>query len=117
MILTAIFLMSFWQEPEFEIVQMNVSAYCPGVCCCGDDADGITASGVAAKGLLVAAPRIYTFGTVMVIPGYAGGSLVEVQDRGGAIKGNKLDVFFPTHIEARKWGRQLLDVIVFKKEK
>jgi 3D (Asp-Asp-Asp) domain-containing protein len=35
-----------------------------------------------------------------------------VLDRGGAIKGNKLDVFFPTHAEALKWGRQRIAVTV-----
>jgi len=33
-----------------------------------------------------------------------------VIDRGGAIKGDKLDVFFPTHQEALKWGRQTVEV-------
>ena len=51
------------------------------------------------------------FGTKLVIPGYTGAP-VEVIDRGGAIKGNKLDVFFPTHDEALQWGRQFLDVTV-----
>jgi 3D (Asp-Asp-Asp) domain-containing protein len=29
-----------------------------------------------------------------------------VLDRGGAIKGARLDVFFATHDEARAWGRR-----------
>ena len=36
-------------------------------------------------------------------------------DRGGAIKGNKLDVYFHSHTEALKWGRQKLTVTVVER--
>ena len=48
----------------------------------------------------------------MHVPGYGWGS---VQDTGGAIKGNRLDVWFETVKEAREWGRRKLNVIVCKK--
>ena len=87
-----------------------VTAYCPCVICCGSYSDGLTASGRPAEGFLVAAPLDIPFGTLLRIPGYAGGYPVPVLDRGGAIKGNRLDVLFPTHIEALRWGRQYLKV-------
>lgn len=92
-------------------IRMNVSAYCPCSKCCGQYADGVTASGhVIEKGdRFVAAPKNYPFGTVMIIPGYG---KVKVLDRGGAIKGNRLDVYFDTHEQALEWGRQYLDVVV-----
>ncbi|KKN55608.1 hypothetical protein LCGC14_0580800 [marine sediment metagenome] len=99
------------QTPTVTIL-MNVSAYCPCERCCGDFADGITASGVPAEGYVIAAPRQYAFGTLMTVPGYADGRPVKVLDRGGAIKGNRLDVFFATHQEALNWGRQYLKVEV-----
>ena len=86
---------------------MNVSAYCPCEKCCGKFADGFTASGVPAAGKIAAAPRDVPFGTVLDVPGYGRAS---VQDRGGAITGNKIDVLFPTHQEALEWGRQYLMV-------
>jgi len=89
---------------------MNVSAYCPCEKCCGSFADGVTASGAPAEGFLVAAPPNIPFGTLLSIPGYAGGRPVEVKDRGGAIKGNKLDLLFPTHQAALNFGRQELMV-------
>ena len=46
----------------------------------------------------------------MIIPGYSSSQPVEVLDRGGAIQGNKLDVFFASHEEALEWGVQYLDV-------
>ena len=92
---------------------MVVTAYCPCTQCCGPNARGITASGkrVSANGgRFVAADRELPFGTMLVIPGYNNGRPVEVLDRGGAIKGNRLDVFFPTHQEARQWGVRRLKV-------
>ena len=89
----------------------NVSAYCPCELCCGVYADGVTASGhvIQPGDKFVAAPKHIPFGTVLIIPGYGE---VEVLDRGGAIKGNKLDIFFATHKEALQWGRQQIAVKV-----
>ena len=98
-------------EPEYTLVEMNVSAYCPCEQCCGDWSDGYTASGKPAKGKLIAAPSRYAFGTRMDVPGY-GTALVE--DRGGAIKGNKIDLLFASHQEALEWGRQYVTVKVYK---
>lgn len=97
-------------EPPQEFV-FNVSAYCPCPKCCGQYADGITASGhkIQPGDKFVAADKRFPFGTMLDIPGYG---IVPVLDRGGAIKGNKLDVFFPTHQEALNWGRQYLKVKV-----
>ncbi len=100
-------------------VRMNVSGYCAGACCCGKFADGITASGQAVTangGKFIAAPRAYAFGTRMIVPGYNDGKPTPVLDRGGAIKGNKLDVFFPTHRAALEWGRRYL-LVKIEKEK
>lgn len=93
------------EKPKAEV--WRVSAYCPNSCCCGRWADGMTASGMPAEGKLVAAPPDIPFGTKVFIPGY--GTAV-VADRGGAIKGKRLDVLFPTHQEALNWGVQYLEV-------
>lgn len=85
----------------------RVTAYCAGECCCGRFADGITASGAPAKGKLIAAPKEIPFGTWIEIEGYG---WAEVLDRGGSIKGKRLDLLFPTHQEALNWGVQYLEV-------
>lgn len=97
-------------------VLMEVTAYCPCSKCCGKDAHGVTASGKPVtynNGRFVAADtRRLPFGTKLKIPGYYDGEVVEVIDRGGAIKGDKLDVYFPDHQTARRWGRQMVPVQV-----
>jgi 3D (Asp-Asp-Asp) domain-containing protein len=97
-------------------ILMEVTAYCPCTKCCGPKAQGMTASGKPVSynaGRFVAADTSkLPFGTKLSIPGYHAEQPVEVIDRGGAIKGNKLDVFFATHQEALKWGRQKLMVTI-----
>ncbi len=90
---------------------MRVSAYCPCEICCGEFADGYTASGVRAVGKIVAAPPDMPFGTVLEIPGYG---RCRVQDRGGAITEGRLDVLFSTHEQAKQWGVQVLEVRVYE---
>ena len=102
----------------FRVMRMEVTAYCHCMKCCGPAAQGITASGKPVSyngGLFVAADTsVLPFGTKLVIPGYANNKPVEVIDRGGAIKGHKLDVYFPTHQEARQWGRKKIDILVIE---
>ena len=102
-----------WQvEPAGETQTMRVTAFCPGECCCGKWADGITASGHVIKpgDKFVAAPKSIPFGTMVIVPGYANGRPVPVRDRGGAITDGRLDVFFDTHKKALQWGVKNLQV-------
>lgn len=94
--------------------QMIVTAYCPCKICCGKHAQGITASGhkIRKGQKFVAAPRWLPLHSRLTVPGYARDTPVKCLDRGGAIKGNKLDVYFDTHKEAKKWGVRKLNVII-----
>ena len=104
--------------PRVRKMLMEVTAYCACTKCCGPRARGITASGKRVSyngGRFVAADtKLLKFNTKLLVPGYADGQPVEVIDRGGAIKGAKLDVYFDSHQEARKWGRQWLVVTVLE---
>jgi 3D (Asp-Asp-Asp) domain-containing protein len=97
-------------------IRMQVTAYCACKKCCGSSARGLTASGRRVTyngGAFVAADTdLLPFGTRLVIPGYHNGKPVEVIDRGGAIKGRHIDLFFPSHEQALEWGNQWLDVTV-----
>jgi 3D (Asp-Asp-Asp) domain-containing protein len=101
-----------------ETRMMVVTAYCPCEKCCGKHAKGITASGKPVSyngGKFVAADARLPFGTMVRLANYHEGVVVEVIDRGGAIKGDKLDVFFPTHARAREWGRQMVPVQILER--
>lgn len=99
-------------------IRMSVTAYSPDEKSCGPDARGITSSlhHVKTNGMkLVAADsKVLPLGSMISVPGYDAGNIVPVLDRGGAIKGNKLDVLFPTDAAARKWGVRKLDVVVWE---
>jgi len=105
------------QPGEWQTVQMRVTAYCPCPKCCGEYSDGETACGhkIRPGDAFAAADRKYPFGTEMVIAGYQNTQPVKVLDRGGAIRGNRLDVFFHSHEEALEWGVKHLDVKVRRK--
>ena len=98
------------------VLWMEVTAYCACKKCCGPKAQGLTASGKRVThnhGRFVAADTdVLPFGTQLKIPGYHNARPVEVIDRGGAIKGHKLDVFFPSHKVAKEWGRRWVPVTV-----
>lgn len=74
---------------------------------------GITSDGSKAeKGTIAADLSRYPYGTKMYVPGYGWG---EVHDKGSAVKGDHIDIFFPSEKEARSWGRKYLDVTIIRK--
>ena len=86
----------------------KITAYCPCSKCCGKT-NGRTASGTTATaGRTVAASGKFAFGTKLNI----GGHVYTVEDRGGAINGNKIDIFVNSHAEALAWGVRYLNVNV-----
>lgn len=84
-----------------------ITAYCSCAKCCGKT-NGITASGTqATAGRTVAADTSrFPFGTQLVI----NGQVYTVEDRGSAIHGNRIDIFFNSHAEALAYGRQTAEV-------
>lgn len=96
-------------ELENQVHLVRITAYCPCEKCCGRFADGVTASGhrIQPGDKFVAAPKEIPFGTILDVPGYG---RVPVLDRGGAIKVNRLDVFFSSHQAALDWGVKYLKV-------
>jgi 3D (Asp-Asp-Asp) domain-containing protein len=97
---------------------MTVTGYSPDWRSCGDSADDITASNHHVQTnnyrLVAADTRLLPLGSMISIPGYSENDVVPVLDRGGAIKGNRLDLLFPTHEQARQWGVKKLRVVVWE---
>ena len=82
-------------------MQADISYYCPMECCNGIYS-GITASGtVPQEGSTIAMDKRFPFGTEIVIDD----TVYCVEDRGGAIKGNKIDIFVSDHQTALQNGR------------
>lgn len=91
--------------------EFKITAYCPCASCCGKS-NGITASGTkATAGRTIAADTSrFPFGTKLKI----GDTVYTVEDTGGAINGNRIDMFCGSHSEALQWGVRYLDVYVVK---
>ena len=98
-------------EKPYTEKEMIITAYCPCEKCCGNS-NGITASGTKAKqGRTVAVdPRYITYGTEIIIDGQT----YIAEDCGGAIKGNRIDLFFDSHSEAESFGKQTKIVRIVK---
>jgi 3D (Asp-Asp-Asp) domain-containing protein len=88
---------------------INASAYTAAADECGKS-DGITASGLKVKeGVTIACPPQFPFGTKIKIEGM--GTRV-CEDRGGAIKGNHIDIYVETKKDAFSFGRRNLEAEV-----
>ncbi|MDN7245072.1 3D domain-containing protein [Planococcus shenhongbingii] len=94
---------------EFTVSSTAYTASCKGC-------SGITRTGINLKknpGLKVIAvdPRVIKLGTKVHVEGYG---YAIAGDTGGAIKGNKIDVFIPTKSAALKWGRKNVKIKILK---
>jgi Uncharacterized protein conserved in bacteria len=83
----------------------------------GDSGFGVTASGSIAKrnsgsySSVAVDPRVIPLGTKLYIEGYGYGI---AEDTGGAIIGNKIDLFFNSSSEVDNWGARWVNVYVVK---
>ena len=96
-------------KPEYITETFKLTAYCPCMQCCGKT-DGITASGTkATEGRTIAVdPNVIPFGTEVIINGHT----YIAEDKGGAIKDNRIDVYFDSHQDALEFGVQYADVLI-----
>lgn len=119
---------------NYEVKIMTVTAYCPCATCCGWRTNrygkpvynygskrgyrkkvGYTSTGTVADiGTIAADTRYVPYGTKLYVQGYGFGV---VEDTGGAIKGNHIDIFFHSHSEAMRWGVKSMKVAVWQPER
>jgi 3D (Asp-Asp-Asp) domain-containing protein len=72
---------------------------------------GVTSSGTVAKpGTIAADTSRYPYGTIIYVKGYGYG---RVEDIGGAVKGDHIDLYFRRHSTAKEWGRQSIRVKIW----
>ena len=88
--------------------RFKLTAYCNCSKCCGKWAGGPTASGVMPKaGRTIAVdPKVIPLGSKVKINGHT----YVAEDTGGAIKGNRIDVYHSSHSAALDFGVQHADV-------
>ncbi|GFN35736.1 3D domain-containing protein [Tepidimicrobium xylanilyticum] len=82
----------------------------------GDKYYGITASGTKARpGVVAVDPRVIPLGTKLYVQSLDGTEdygFCVAEDTGGAIKGNKIDLFFNTAKEVKQFGRRKVKVYI-----
>lgn len=96
---------------EFYVLATAYTAYCKG--CSGTTATGINLRSSSAPGLKVIAvdPSVIKLGSKVWVEGYG---LAVAEDTGGAIKGNKIDIFVQSETEAKNWGVKKVRIKVFE---
>ena len=97
-----------------KVTTLNTSAYCAASC----GGNTKTACGATARSwYTVAAGKGYAIGTIIYIPYFANqpnGGWFVVQDRGGAITNNKLDVYMSSYSECTNFGRRNLECYIYE---
>ncbi|WP_252502570.1 3D domain-containing protein [Sporosarcina sp. Marseille-Q4943] len=96
------------------VKELTVSASAYTANCNG--CSGITSTGINLKRnpdakVIAVDPSIIPLGTKVYVEGYG---YAIAGDTGGSIKGNKIDVFFPSKSEAYKWGRKDVKIKILK---
>jgi 3D (Asp-Asp-Asp) domain-containing protein len=84
---------------EFYVTTTAYTAFCNG--CSGRTATGIDLRANPNVKVIAVDPRVIPLGTKVFVEGYG---YAVAGDTGSSIKGNKIDVFFPTKAEAFRWG-------------
>lgn len=75
--------------------------------------DGITATGTVPKwGTIAVDPSVIPYGTKVYIPQFDKYFIAE--DCGGAIKGNKIDIFMNSESQCNSWGIRTIDIYIVK---
>lgn len=108
---------------KYEKMEVVATGYTAGFESTGKHPDspayGITYSGVKVKrdlySTIAADISIFPVGTILWVPDYGYGV---VADTGGAIKGNRLDLYFHTVKDVYdQWGKRTIDVYIVEKGK
>lgn len=88
-----------------------ITAYCACTICCGPRETGLTASGHhPIQGTTIAAPRSIPLGTKVAI----GNHVYTVQDRTARRFDGRWDIYFASHKDALRFGKQTLQITICK---
>jgi uncharacterized protein YabE (DUF348 family) len=101
------------------VINMSSTAYDASFESCGKTPDhpqyGITYSGVKVRpGIVAVDPRVIPLGTWLYVEGYGEALAADI---GGAIKGNRIDLFYESSKVVDRYGRKSVKVYVLDKPK
>jgi len=110
-----------YESPNFNLFKterlislgvFELTAYCPCGLCCGvksvEDYGRTSSDVMALEGSTIATDNsIIPIGTKVSLGKYG---VFTAQDKGGAIKGNRIDIFFNSHQAALNFGKQEVTV-------
>lgn len=94
---------------EMTVSATAYTAYCPG--CSGITRTGIDLRSNPNQKVIAVDPTVIPLGSTVWVEGY--GTAI-AGDTGGAIKGNKIDVFIPSRDAALQWGRKNVTIKILK---
>ncbi|WP_019241789.1 MULTISPECIES: 3D domain-containing protein [Bacillus] len=82
----------------------------------GEGTTGMTATGLNLRAnpnlkVIAVDPKVIPLGTKVYVEGYG---YATAEDTGGAIKGNRIDVFIPSETEVNQWGRKQVQVKILR---
>jgi 3D (Asp-Asp-Asp) domain-containing protein len=108
------FLSSMFFVNNLNAEVFKATAYCSCKRCCDKDPSdkwyGITATGKKARWGTVAVDKgVIELGSTLRIKGFPN-TIFRAEDVGGAIKGRHIDVWFPSHREALKFGVRNINI-------
>ena len=88
-----------------------VTAYCPCQSCSGKWGYQTSTGVSATEGRTIAVdPTVVPYGSKVIVNGHE----YIAEDCGGAIKGNRLDIFFENHSDTLEFGKQNIECLVIR---
>jgi 3D (Asp-Asp-Asp) domain-containing protein len=94
---------------ELTVTATAYTANCKG--CRGITATGINLKKHPESKVISVDPKIIPLGTKVYVEGYG---YAIAADKGSSVRGNKIDVFYPTLKQAYKWGRKKVKIKIIK---
>jgi uncharacterized protein YabE (DUF348 family) len=90
---------------QIYVTSTAYTASCNG--CSGTTATGVNLHANPNAKVIAVDPNVIPLGSKVYVDGYG---YAIASDTGGAIKGNKIDVFFPSKSDAYRWGRKTVKI-------
>ncbi len=96
-------------QETIDVIATAYTAYCKG--CIGITKTGVDLRGNPEAKVIAVDPDVIPLGSKVYIEGHG---YAQAEDTGGAIKGNRIDIFIPSREDALQWGVQEVKVHIIE---